>query len=371
MKKFALLVMAVIMSLSMATTAMAIAIIDEDGNIIQENEELEGGIMTLMGEIDLDFVFPAFGNVVGEVVELGETLRISTENGYFDFIVDENTFVLGEEPQLGDEITGFFDNHAPARMIYPPQHIAIVIVNRSDLPRVIVERFNEEWICSADNFHLNIGEDTEIQFQSGEAFEGDIEELIGRKLVVEFTISHRNIPETIPNPERITILYERAAPPTIDIEWDYSHDYFAYLDWDGYGFDADIDWSIYNIIITINGLSRGVSGASYATVGDSAFPNYLPLRPIAEMLGIYLNWNAENREISLTAPQGEITFRIDMPYFALQTQSGITIGYQLEPAVIIENRTYVPLSFFRDILGFNNVWWAGGNITLDNAELME
>jgi len=400
-KKVTAILFTVTMVFAMSVTALAIAIIDEDGNIIQENEPLPGGIVPLMDELDLngeqnDFFqnFPAFESVTGEVAEFlqndnMEFIRIRRayqgeyegEYGYFDFVIDNNTFIMGEAPEVGDTIMGFYDTSLPVPMIYPPQHTAVVLVNHDeDLPRVIVDRFNDEWISSGNQFRLNINEDTEIVFPGGDVFEGDKEELIGRKLVVEFTISHRDIPETIPNPQRITVLYERAVHPTIDIDWDYDgydngygisafdNDLWQDFEWQGHDLTEDIDWSEYDIIITINGLSQGVPNARYATMGESELPNYVPLRAITEMLGFTPEWNAERREITVGSPRGEITLRIGSPYYSIEY---VSFTYTLDPPVIINNMTYVPVLFFREVFGFNNAWWAGGNISLDNSERME
>ncbi|MCL1844200.1 MAG: copper amine oxidase N-terminal domain-containing protein [Defluviitaleaceae bacterium] len=380
LRKAGAFIIAAVMMITSAITASGIAIIDEDGNIIQENEHLEGGIMTLAGELDFDFDFeefpnfPAFGKVTGEVTELwendftgGEFVRIRRalegyyegQYSYFDFLIDGNSFVMGQAPETGDVITGFFDANVPVTMIYPPQHTAVVIVNRADdLPRVIVDRFDEDWVSSDNLFRLNINDDTEIIFQGGDSFEGDTEELIGRKLVVEFSVSHRDIPETIPNPDKITVLYERAVHPGIEIDWSFG-DY------------EETDWSGYDIVITMDGVSFGVPGANHATVGDSIFPNYVPLRAITEILGFVPEWNAETREITVDGLRGEITFRVDMPYYAVVSPTGAASTYTLDPPIIINDITYVPVRFFRDVFGFNNAWWTGGNISLDNEEIME
>lgn len=391
-KRTVAFLIAAIMVLSMSTIARSIVILDEDGNII-ENEALLGGIIPLMGDLDNGFYeieesfLPSFGSATGEVVELRYndydgtdfiSIRITLDGEYegeythANFIVDDNTFIIGDAPKVGDTVTGFFDNLIPIIMIYPPQYKAVVLVNRDyDLPRIIVERFDEDWVSSGRQFRLNIGEDTEIVFQNGEAFEGEIEKLIGRKLVVEFTISHFDIPETIPNPQKITVLYERIATGAADLWQDI-------LWW-----SEDFDPANYEIIITINGLSRGVPNANFviitngtirdildtlADMGDALI--YVPLRVITEMLGFTPEWNAATREVLLNSPRGEITFRIWEASYIVESSSGIVNIYDIPPAVIIDSRTYVPLSFFRKVFGFNNAWWEGGHIHLDNSEQM-
>ena len=285
MKKFKLataVLSAAVMAFATATTTHAIAIIDEEGNIIQENEILEGGIVPMMGELDL---------------------------GDFD---------------LGGDIAFY---------------------------REITARFNEEWISEDNNFRLRFGEETEIVFEDGQPFTGEIEELIGRNLTVRFSISHRDIPETIPNPYKVTILFEQAVHllPELILE--------------------ETDWSAYQIIVTKNGVNTGVPNATAETVGDYIFPNYVPLRAITEVLGYIPEWNAERREVVVYSPRGRISFRIDLPYYAVVGENG-TSTYNLDPPLIINDRTYVPLAFFRIVFGFEGAYFSSGQVHIRDVSDM-
>ncbi|MCL2456791.1 MAG: copper amine oxidase N-terminal domain-containing protein [Defluviitaleaceae bacterium] len=379
-----------------ATSAFAIAVFDENGNII-ENEPLEGGIVTLMLDLGADFetetesgsepkIMPQlFGSVTGDVEEISEHFVRIKSAGAGDFadqlfpvifVLDENTFLFGKPFAPGDKITGFFTT--PAGMMNPPTFTPLAIVNHAEKPehsRFILDRFDENWLSGDGKFRLNIGDKTKIQFQNGDAFEGEKSELVGRKLLVEFSISHRDFPETIPNPENIVVLYERAVHPIGEIDWDFEeenffeNDIWSAIEWDGYPHDAR-DWSPYDIIITINGLSRGVPDAKFATVGDSVFPNYVPLRAIAEMFGFSPNWNDATKAIHMKSPRGDIALRMGMAQYDLATPEGLAETYTLDMPIIIDGRTYVPLNFFSEVFGFNNAFFEGGNIFLDNFEKM-
>lgn len=439
LNKVAAIILAAIMVLTMTATAFAVAYIDEDGNITQENEILPGGIMTLSGDLDLGFdmgadwefgfgedvFFPAFGNATGEVVEFWENdftgakfIRIRTVHvheeegeiaGYVDFSTNINTFFVGDEPEIGDTITGFFDNMRPMIMIYPPQHNALAIANiTDDAPRLLLARFDENWVSCNGQFRLNISEDTEILFQGGDSFEGEIDELIGRKLLVEFMISHRDIPETIPNPRKITILYELAVHPILEIDWDVvdgeelpveniilgdnsvlvAVDPWQNIGWSGYTLaqGQNVDWSEFEIIITINGLSRGVPNARIMSLVDGnviygvaedlnhlsgGFSIYVPLRAVTEMLGFTPEWNAERRVVTVNSPSGEISINMNYTNYTLVNHGGVEVHIALSRPLMLGDRTYVPLQFFRELYGFNNAWWEGGQVYLDNAERME
>jgi hypothetical protein len=350
---------------------------------------LSATIFSFSGGYASEYSLPHFEAVTGEVTELWqndstEMLRLrvaytgdySGQYGYFDFATDFNTFTLGHTPSVGDVITGFFDSTLPAPSIYPPQHRAVALVNLDEnLPRVIVARFDAGWVSSANQYRLNIGEATEIIFQNGDAFEGETYELIGRKLLVEFTVSHRDIPETIPNPQRVTILYELAVHPIIDIDWDFDfdasvleNDIWQSVSWNGYDLSEEIDWDAYQIIITLNGASRGVENARYTAVDEGIF---VPLRAITEALGFSPSWNEAARSITVDGPRGEISLRIGSPDYYLTSPSGFTSTHTLAPPIIHNSLTYVPLAFFREVYGFNNAWHEGGVVLLDNFERME
>jgi hypothetical protein len=373
MKKF---IIFALMVFAMTTNALGIAIIDEDGNIIQENEVLEGGIVPMMGGLDLgdfDFgesiFFPAFGYVRGAVEGHdmwsslyggGQRMRVFTEDGSrVHFNIDANTFTMGD--RSSGIITGFFDNNVLVPAIYPPQHTAIAIIYRNnDTPRIILDRFDAEWISSDQNFRLSIGDDTEIVFQGGDVFEGDHSELIGRKLLVEFMLSHRDIPETIPNPQRITILYERAVHPILEIDWDYfgvdpyepiqhtpASDPWDAVSWHG----EDSDPENYEILITIRGLQRGVPNAR---VHNANGLTYLPLRAVTEIMGFVPQWNEQTRAVTVLSPVGEISLNAGNENYTLVSAGGLTLYFTMPSPIIVEGRTYVPLQFFHEAYGFHD-----------------
>ena len=383
-KKLAAFVIAAIMILSITTVAFGDIRYDEYGNVI-ENEDL-GGFMTASAELPASngFVHGSFVSISGEVTEIrtvGDTdfIRIAFERddenglGYFDFRLDMNTFVLGDEISEGDVITGFYNANAPVIMIYPPQHLAYVLVNRvEDLPFVFVGRFNDEWISFDGERYLVFGDDVEIVFQGGDAFTGEIDELIGRMLVVEYYRAGRDINPTTTFPERITVLYERIVPLPEDIGMGLlldDIDIDDIVELDDIGTDVEIvaicdeiDWSVYPVIVN----NEGVPGARYATVGDNIFPTHVSLRAVTEFLGFVPEWNAELRAVTVDSPRGTIAIRINSGEYTVNGET-----YNLDPAVIIDDYTFVPLAFFRIVFGFNNAYFEGGHVQINDNELME
>ena len=399
MKKFktiAALIMVAIMALSMATVAFGEY---EDYAEYEGYAGYEG-----YGE-SLHMPHTTYVSITGEVINF-----IEDEEGKVEFVViqgeygeiwmriDMNTAIPQRMPEKGDIVKAFYDHNAIMTMIYPPQHLAmaIIITEEDAPPSTFLGRFDEEWNSLDGQMHLVIGEDTEIFFQSqgqpgiGEAFDRenqDIEDLVGRKLLVEFGFQGRNMPPVHTPATRVIVLFERIAfgpewisPELIDWDYDWGYDWDYDIFWD-YDFDWDTysegviwleDFANYDVKVypvTVNGV--GLPGIEPITVGDSIWPNYLPLRPIMQHLGIPIAWNGDTREVIINSPQGEITFRIDMPYFAVAAEDGAVYTHTLDAPVIIDGYTFVPIRFFRDVFGFNNAYFASGVVVIDNNEVMQ
>jgi len=308
---------------------------------------------------------PSFGSVRGEILgfvydgteaQRLEFVRVQGEHGEVHFRWDRYyTFLLGEELAEGSTITAFYDMRMPVMLIYPPQHRVIAVTNlQDDLPFVVLGRFGENFVSDDNMYRLNITAETEILLHDGQPYEFEA----GRLMLVEYVRSHRDINPTTIFPTRIHVLFEPAPtargeyvePPQVE----------------------EIDWSQYQVVVS----GRGVPGASFATVGDSIFPNYVSLRPFAEFLGVELEWDGVNRTITMDNPNpmlpGEtVTIRINSDEFYVAgpgNRGTITIN---DPAIILEKGTFVPLRFFREVLGFNNAWFEGGIVTIDNEEVMQ
>jgi hypothetical protein len=299
-------------------------------------------------ENDFTGGLPSYGMVTGEVIEVDNEyeyrIRIEGEQGTADFIVTPNTFILGEYPQVGDTITGFFDNRLPIMAIYPPRYTAVVIDN-GESGSVFVDRFYASYdgeMLSADGQRrLNVSNPvTEIISQEGQDAAGwDLE---GRLLVVVYDTATRSLPPLIFAPERIIVMYEIAVHPgPADIDWDFYHD------------------------VVVNGI--GLPGISFHTEGYGLFPTHVPIRAVMEFMdpeGLVL-WNSGT--VSLSGQWGEISFRVGS---SVVTVNGKTVLLN-EPTVLIESRTQVPFSFFTQVLGMNNAFFEGGTVFIDDFEKMQ
>ena len=89
----------------------------------------------------------------------------------------------------------------------------------------------------------------------------------------------------------------------------------------------------------------------------------VPVRAIAESLGIAVEWNAAEREISVG---GALTIRIGLDYYTNADGVNFTFGPAPE---IRQDRAYVPISFFTNALPGYYAYVTDGTIIVeDKAE---
>lgn len=75
-------------------------------------------------------------------------------------------------------------------------------------------------------------------------------------------------------------------------------------------------------------------------------PVMIPLRQVAEILGYTIEWNGEEQKVLLTKDQASASLKIgDQTYVANHK-----IPYLLEPPVLVNDYTYVPVEFLETVL---------------------
>ena len=414
-RKAAAVFLALVMVFAMPIVVAGDATIDDEGNITEENEELEGGIITLGAELDEDDeeVFtPAtmgFGSVTGVVVESEREGFVAIETGdggmVFFSINPYLTFMPQGEPEVGDMVIAFYNRDLPVPMIWPPQYGAVAIVEAGDVPpSFAMGRFGLDFVSECSRYRLNIAENTEIFLQDGQVitYEDGVLLIAGeypvdtvRTMLVEYSISHRDYMPTTLFPERLTVLFEPIVtlpiavddndvpigivplpieldedelpigivPLPIELEEDELPPALPQVE--------AIDWGMYEVVVGLVDGPRGVSGAVTLALDDSILPNYVSLRAFVEFLGAQVQWLPGER-IEMTNPNPE--------HFGQQIS--IAIGQNtadvdgtavplVAPPRLVGTSTFVHLSFFRDVLGFTNAFFEGGLVTIDNFERME
>ena len=275
-----------------------------------------------------------FGSFTGTVVSVSESEHVqgmkyyaveNEEKAPATIVVSSNTYVLdNEEISVGSKITGYYNANAPMIMIYPPQYSTEVVVVEREDRNVKVDVFDKDYVSSDNFLKLNISEDTVIVSENGEAFTG---ELADRKLVVVYGPSTRSIPAQT-TPEKIVVLDEDViedADPQEEVSP-----------------VAPADVSNEEILVKDQPVS-----SHYAYV--SAYTNdqgtvMVPLRAIAESLGHEVAWDNDLRRVTIDS---DISFTIGTDSFA-KGEKNFELGTAPE---ILQDRTFVPLSFFQQVIG--------------------
>jgi len=327
-------------------------------------EDADDYVYDDLGWYEMD-AMPVFDSVTGEVVSIttndfgSQIIQITGEGGTADLVTDFNTLVLGDAPQVGDTLTGYFEFQMWMTAIYPPQHTVSVIVTSSfqddGLPFVHVCRFFElggesfgdhtQLISSDGELVINLGgENSEVTLQSGEAFDG---ELAGRMLVVTYAMATFSIPPQT-TPMQIIVLYERAVTGPLPIDGLYDDDSFEGM-------------AHYDIVID----GEGLVGAHALFMDEEIdFQTHVELVPVAEALDSYVTWNQETNEVTMEGRIGSISFTVGSNDFTVNGET-VTLHH---PSVDFYGTLYVPILFFRDVFGMPSAFSFEGRIYINSVE---
>ena len=91
----------------------------------------------------------------------------------------------------------------------------------------------------------------------------------------------------------------------------------------------------------------------------------VPLRAVAEALGYEVIWEGATQSVYLN---NVISLTIGKDYYTRGRMAPIELGTAPE---LTDSRTYVPLSFFKQVIGMNNATYFEGVIEINNLETME
>ncbi|EPR10400.1 copper amine oxidase N-terminal domain-containing protein [Ruminiclostridium papyrosolvens] len=285
--------------------------------------------------------FSSFTGKVKEItdfkgVEGSKFVLVENQDGQqANLIISNSTYVVNNEKiDTGSVITGFYDANAPMLMIYPPQYnIEVVNVASSKVQCIKIDRFGKDLISSDNMLKLNISKETEIISQDGKAFEG---ELANRNLVVLYGISTRSIPAQT-NPDKIVVLFEKAVEPTDEEK-------------------AILSGNVTSMDIVVN--SKAIEAPSAYTNKKGTF--MVPLRAIAENLGFNVNWEGKTKTVMLGK---DISLTIGKDIYIFMKTTPLQLGTAPE---IVDGKTFVPLSFFKDVLGMKTVNVSGSDIVISD-----
>ena len=295
---------------------------------------------------------PAFVEVSGIVTEISENhfvegmplLSLEDEDGEpFGFVVtDEAINMTGEMPEIGDRVVAYYDTRRPMIMIYPPQYPVVAFMVADGEHSLFVGRFDENLLDETETLYVRITENTEVVDIDGEPYE---ESPAGQSLAFLYTQAAESDPLQI-WPDRIIVLPE----PDEFIQEGPEEEPF---------------------VPDVSGMELIVEGvpveAPPAWTTDAGIV-MIPVRAVAEALGYEVGWNGDHQSVALTDEDSIVVMNIGSTAF---TNTSLESPVRLLAAPEIrESRTFVPLDFFREVLGLNNAYVFENQIVIDNQELM-
>jgi hypothetical protein len=177
--------------------------------------------------------FPEFLSVVGTISDVEEIdSNVSLVRIFWDekihgsggdvaelpmhiyLYIDKDTVVLADSAiEAGMFVTAVYRAPTREQQLLPNEtSSAVAISDRT----ISVTRFDDNW--KYNNIQLTITDETEIIFQDGQPFDGEIDELQGRALVTIIGMSGTPIPDAenpihMNWPSKIVVLFEQAVPP--------------------------------------------------------------------------------------------------------------------------------------------------------------
>jgi hypothetical protein len=263
----------------------------------------------------------AYAKLAGTVLDVKEaggrmSIRIANENGgETDFeagaktvFSDQSDIIEPSAISVGDALAAYYVSPQVMTMQYPPRFDATILVKYGDgVPGgVYAGIFDKSHLATDKSLQLRVTDETGVYGADGSGYSG---ELTNRVLLAYSELVLESFPpQTYPN--KIIVLSQLGLP------------------------------------LFVNGERLF---AAEARVGDGGVL-MIPLRAVAEALNYGVEWDGELRQARVGAA---ITVTIGANEYAV----GRMVPRQLDAAPELhDDRTYVPISFFTDILhlGFDN-----------------
>ncbi|MDR1531688.1 MAG: copper amine oxidase N-terminal domain-containing protein [Clostridiales bacterium] len=257
------------------------------------------------------------GSYIGIVGEGDEITR---------FVVTPDTVFIGEdELASGVEITGFYYAKGPAVLIYPPQYFAAVIAVSEEGRTVKADLFDDSLVSADGWLKLNIADTTEILTHDGQPYDGS---LANKRLAVVYGPSTRSVPAQT-TPEKVIVLPDPVGAQT----------------------GAAVQSEEVRTSLHVQ-----------ADVFNSGQELMIPIRAVAEALGLDVLWNDSLKAVTVSngsAVDGYTVYvNSDMCEFKGET---LTMP---APVVLRDGRTYAAASFVESLSGLT-VTANDGRITLN------
>ncbi len=210
-KKMMALVVAGVMALPMASFASVPVLIEENNKVvISENTQKENNYMNYSGTIldvnNEDGNMSILVNSADKEDKYGYIFHISDHVSVFNRESEEN--VKAEILKDGMKVEVFFHENTPTTMSIPPQLTpGVIVIQDKEVGRpTFVGEFDKELVSSDKQLQLNIGEETVIVSEKGEALTK--EDIAGNAVLVFYGMSTKSIPAQT-TPSKVVVLDEK------------------------------------------------------------------------------------------------------------------------------------------------------------------
>ncbi len=272
--------------------------------------------------------------------------------------ISENTLLVdnqGNKIDLntikeGSSVTMFYNITNPTLMVLPVRYTPdVLVLNTENDGFVKADSFSDELVNSQNTLELNIDDSTVIEFANGAKMAASADDIKNSDAVVFYTTTTRSIPAQT-TPSKVIILGDATDTSMFDI-----------------ADEADSDVTeVPTTIGTPDGVildeAMGVDAENYAALTvngnkvdahfiDSEGVTMLPIRVVAEAMGLDVNWDESRQAVSVGTTQMGVFLQIGENKYSKAKMKAAELEKAPELVDIGETSlTYVPVSFFADIL---------------------
>lgn len=272
--------------------------------------------------------------------------------------ISENTLLVdnqGNKIDLntikeGSSVTMFYNITNPTLMVLPVRYTPdVLVLNTENDGFVKADSFSDELVNSQNTLELNIDDSTVIEFANGAKMAASADDIKNSDAVVFYTTTTRSIPAQT-TPSKVIILGDATDTSMFDI-----------------ADEADSDVTeVPATIGTPDGVildeAMGVDAENYATLTvngnkvdahfiDSEGVTMLPIRVVAEAMGLDVKWDESRQAVSVGTTQMGVFLQIGENKYSKAKMKAAELEKAPELVDIGETSlTYVPVSFFADIL---------------------
>lgn len=264
---------------------------------------------------------------------------------------NQGNTVAAEDIKAGDSVTMFYNANNPTLMVMPPRYTPdVLVINTEKEGFAEVSSFSDELVNSQNTLALNIDDTTVIRYANGAKIIAKADDVKNSDAVVFYTSTTRSIPAQT-TPSKVIILnnevqnddvQEPVSDETVNVDMNVpaavgSAD--TILD-DAMGVDAEN-----YAVLTVNGSEVDAHFVEVEGV------TMLPIRSVAEAMGLEVSWDNERQAVSVGTTQMGAFLKIGENKYSKAKMMAAEL--EIAPVLITFDEvglTYVPVSFFSEIL---------------------